>query len=130
MLTFAFYKAPGTWRDRLIRLATRSQYSHVEFVLRRYEHQGQDRMFCVSASKRDGHRVRKASIPIQPDHWDFVTVEGDYADAMMLAGSLCGFPTTQLARSFRLRLGAGGSALACIARNSPASSREYLTRIC
>ena len=92
MLTFAFYKAPGTWRDRVIRLGTRSIYSHVEFVLRRYQHNGEDRMFSVSASKRDGHQVRKTSMVIQPGHWDFVTVEGDYADAMMLAGSMCGLP--------------------------------------
>jgi len=91
-LTFAFYRAPGSLTDRAIRLATRSIYSHVEFVLRRYQHNGEDRMFSVSASKRDGKRVRKTSIHIQPEHWDFVTVEGDYADAMMLAGSMCGLP--------------------------------------
>lgn len=93
MLTFAFYRAPDPpWRDRVIRFATRSQYSHVEFVLREYEHNGKDMMFCVSSSKRDRHQVRKTSIHIRPNHWDFVTVQGDYMAAVMLVGSLMGQP--------------------------------------
>jgi len=112
MLTFAFYRATGTWRDRLIRLATGSQYSHVEFVLRRFEMDGVDRMFCVSASKRDGHRVRKTTIRIQPDHWDFVTVDGDYAEAVMIAGGMCGLPYNTIGAvlsitHWRWRIGCG-----------------------
>lgn len=89
-VTFAFYRAPGRFADRVIRCATRSSYSHVEFVLRRYHRKGKPMMFCTSASKRDGAQVRKRSIPIRVGHWDFVTVPGDCLAAADYAGSMCG----------------------------------------
>lgn len=73
MLTFAFYRAPGGLKDRLIRFASGSRHSHVEYVLSHDQHT----MLCVSASKRDGNKVRRAVIPIRQNHWDFVTVGGD-----------------------------------------------------
>lgn len=77
MLKFAFYKAPGDLTDRVIRLASRSQYSHVEFVT-------QDGL-CISASKRDGGKVREKQITFRPGHWDIVEVPGDYASAATFA---------------------------------------------
>ena len=32
-MRLAFYKAPGTWADKAIRLFTGSDYSHVELVI-------------------------------------------------------------------------------------------------
>jgi len=76
MLRFAFYKAPGTATDKLIRLASRSPYSHVEFVM------GDT---CISASKRDGGKVREKQISFRPGHWDFLEVLGDHASASTFA---------------------------------------------
>jgi len=77
MLRFAFYKAPGDLTDRVIRLASRSQYSHVEFVTAGG--------LCISASKRDGGKVREKQITFRPGHWDFVEVEGNYDSAAAFA---------------------------------------------
>jgi len=77
MLKFAFYKAPGDLTDRVIRLASRSQYSHVEFVTA-------DGL-CISASKRDGGKVREKQIIFRPGHWDIVEVSGDYDKAATFA---------------------------------------------
>ena len=69
MLKFAFYKAPGSLTDRAIRLASGSRYSHVEFVTA-------DGL-CISASKRDGNRVRAKVMRLNPAHWDYVCTPGD-----------------------------------------------------
>ena len=82
MLKFAFYKAPGDLTDRVIRLASRSQYSHVEFVT-------QDGL-CISASKRDGKKVRAKVIDLDPARWDVVEVSGDYDKAAAFAGWMAG----------------------------------------
>jgi hypothetical protein len=72
-VTFAFYIAPGGWRDRLIRAATGYPESHVEMlVIPEIKHSN----LCISASKRDGNRVRQKAIFWKPDHWSFVTVPG------------------------------------------------------
>lgn len=76
MLKFAFYKAPGTATDKLIRFVTGSRFSHVEFVL------GDT---CISASKRDGGKVRAKAIQFKPGHWDFVTVPGNLDAATAFA---------------------------------------------
>jgi hypothetical protein len=113
MLKFAFYKAtPGRFTDRLIRFASGSPYSHVEFVLREYSTKGRPMMFCVSASKRDGKQVRKRSIPIKVGHWDFVTVSGDYLAAADYAGSMGGQPYNMIGAAlsitpFSAKLGRG-----------------------
>lgn len=77
MPIFAFYVAPGRWQDRLIRWATRSPYSHVEYVLD--DHLDASNA-CVSASKRDGSRVRQRQITWKPGHWRFVLTHGDSDD--------------------------------------------------
>jgi hypothetical protein len=62
-MRLAFYKAPGTWWDRCIRVVTKSHYSHVELV---------DDIACWSSSVRDGG-VRLKYIDFnQLDTWDFV----------------------------------------------------------
>jgi len=69
--TFAFYRAPGDWRDRLIRAATCSPYSHVE-LLQAAPMAGE--AMCISASKRDGNKVRTKRIAFKPGHWDFINM--------------------------------------------------------
>ncbi len=70
---FAFYRAPGDWRDRLIRAATGHPYSHAELL--QAEPIGGEAL-CISASKRDGNRVRTKRIAFKTGHWDFITVPG------------------------------------------------------
>lgn len=95
MLTFAFYKAQGSWRDALIRWATGSPYSHVEFVLNGPDKNGD--AICISASKRDGNIVRVKLFWMDPNHWDFVTVDGDYDKARKVALAQVGRPYSVLA---------------------------------
>lgn len=59
----AFYKAKGTWVDRLIRWGSSSPYSHVELI-------GPDGQGW-SASPRDG-KVRKTEIDFDSGHWDII----------------------------------------------------------
>ena len=61
----AFYKAPGTLTDRLIRWGSNSPYSHVEFV--RPDGRG------LSASIREGC-VRVKEIDFTSGHWDVIEV--------------------------------------------------------
>ena len=87
MLTFAFYKArPGRIADRIIRLASWSRYSHVEFVL----DQSEGETTCISASKRDGSIVRVKPMRMNPDHWDYITIPGDHAAARRYAETQIG----------------------------------------
>ena len=71
-MKLAFYKAPGTLFDKLIRLATRSAYSHCEIVI--------DGM-CYSSSARDGG-VRRAAINVDSGHWDVIDIPGDPAPVL------------------------------------------------
>lgn len=71
MALFAFYKAEGNWRDKAIRWATASPYSHAE-LLNTEPMRGA--AFCISASKRDGAKVRTKVIDFKPGHWDFLNV--------------------------------------------------------
>ena len=90
MLTFAFYRAPGKFADRVIRLASWSIYSHVEFVLAPPNRAG--KTFCISASKRDNNRVRAKRFVMQPDHWDYLTIPGDFEAAKAYAIDQLGTP--------------------------------------
>lgn len=91
MLTFAFYKAPGRFADRAIRFASGSRYSHVEFLLseptpvHRYT-------ACVSASKRDGNKVRTKPMQMHKGHWDILTIRGNHAAARKYALGKCNPP--------------------------------------
>lgn len=70
-MQLAFYKAPGTWADRLIRIVTGSKYSHCELVINGT---------ACSASIRDGG-VRMKTIYLDPAKWDVVDVDGDVTAA-------------------------------------------------
>lgn len=59
----AFYVGPGAAFDRLVRLATRSPYSHVELLF------GDNHW--ISSSPRDGG-VRVKCFRPKPGHWEFV----------------------------------------------------------
>jgi len=73
---YAFYKAPGTWKDKIVRFADgRGPYSHVE-VLRRLPN-SQRKAVSIGASKRDGNVVRIKEIEFKPGHWDFVQTQKD-----------------------------------------------------
>ncbi|WP_244322649.1 MULTISPECIES: hypothetical protein [Pseudomonas] len=63
MIQLALYKAPGDLYDRLIRIWTRSPYSHCELIL-------EDGRFA-SSSPRDGG-VRAKLIEPDPAVWDFL----------------------------------------------------------
>lgn len=69
------YKAPGEWRDTLIRTACSVrhlqpvQYSHVEI------RQSLSNGISISASKRDGNIVRKTTINYKPGHWDHFVID-------------------------------------------------------
>lgn len=65
-MQLAFYKAPGTWADKAIRVFTGSKYSHVELVI------GTE---CWSASARDGF-VRAKTMWLDPDKWDVIDIHG------------------------------------------------------
>jgi hypothetical protein len=70
----AFYKGKGTWVDAIIRLVTRSRYSHVEYI-QSYSgaspDAGMHHVECWSSSSRDGG-VRKKQIDISSGNWDVV----------------------------------------------------------
>lgn len=74
MAKLAFYKAKGTWVDQLIRLVTRSPYSHVELITEPDLYFADGSMRCTSSSLRDGG-VRVRNIILKPGHWDIVEVE-------------------------------------------------------
>ena len=64
-MIIAFYKAPGTWTDKLIRFWMKGPYSHCEI-----------RMvdgYCYSSSLRDGG-VRCKPIYLDPADWDLVNL--------------------------------------------------------
>lgn len=63
--TVALYKAEGNISDKIIRLWTRSVYSHCELIV-----DGK----WYSSSPRDGE-VRSKLIQPKPVHWDFVEIE-------------------------------------------------------
>ena len=65
MIQLAFYKGKGDWSDKLIRLWTRSKYSHTELVI--------DDLW-YSSSPRDGE-VRIKYITPKPGHWDFIEID-------------------------------------------------------
>lgn len=72
----AFYKGKGTFFDRIVRLVTRSQYSHVEIIedLDSYKiFCGEKQHKCWSSSPRDGG-VRAKYIHLESRHWDIVEV--------------------------------------------------------
>ena len=68
-MQLAFYRGPGTLFDKLIRIITRSEYSHCEVVIH-----GK----CWSSSVRDGG-VRGKYINLQSGHWDVIDLLGDEA---------------------------------------------------
>ena len=84
MTTLAFYCGPGRWRDAVIRQATGSIYSHCEIVNPDGE--------CISASKRDGNRVRQKPISFKAGHWSFLTTHHDAAETWARAEALLGAP--------------------------------------
>jgi hypothetical protein len=66
MLQIAFYKAPGTWADKAIRLVTGSIYSHCELVINGV---------CYSASARED-KVRAKAMYLDPARWDVLALDG------------------------------------------------------
>ena len=73
----AFYKAPGTAIDKLIRWWTRGPHSHCELV---FELVADGPSLCVSSSPRDGG-VRSKRIMLDAESWDIVAVDADVAAA-------------------------------------------------
>ncbi len=80
----AFYKHKvkvRTWQtfrewliDTIIRMATKSKYSHCEVVFKAYTHNGSVFYDCYSSSPRDGG-VRKKTMTLEPQKWDLINVD-------------------------------------------------------
>jgi len=66
-MKLAFYKGKGTWYDKIIRMWTRSKYSHVELVI--------GSTWYTSSPRTGGVRARY--ITPKPANWDYVEIEGD-----------------------------------------------------
>ena len=67
-VVLAFYKGKGDWLDWLIRLFTRSQYSHVEYVQDSTAMDDQGRHECWSSSFRDGGvRANESGVSVRID---------------------------------------------------------------
>lgn len=73
----AFYKAPGTLTDKLIRWWLHGPYSHCELV---FELVDNGPSLCISSSLRDSG-VRSKRILLDSESWDVVHVEADIAAA-------------------------------------------------
>lgn len=84
MTTLAFYCGHGDWRDAVIRHVTASRFSHVELV----GPNGQ----CISASKRDGNRVRQKRIDFKTGHWVFLRTAHDPAQTWAISEQYLGHP--------------------------------------
>ena len=69
-----FYRAPGTWQDRAIRLLTGSTYSHCELVA---PAEVGPVLVTIGASKRDGSRVRQTRIDTRSGHWDLLIYQAN-----------------------------------------------------
>ena len=66
-MKLAFYKAKGNWVDLLIRVFTKSKYSHVEILCNKD---------WYSSSPRDGG-VRVKQIVNDGNSWDFIEIDID-----------------------------------------------------
>lgn len=82
-LCLAFYIGKGTLVDRVIRLVTRSPYSHVELVLGELTNDSPRTLLSISASARDGG-VREKSIVFQAGRWEFLPLEGWSGDQVWI----------------------------------------------
>lgn len=71
----ASYKATHTglagWINRVIRLVTKSQYSHSELVIAGDGHPFDTRVVCVSSAGMDGG-VRSKVMTLDPRKWDLI----------------------------------------------------------
>ena len=65
MIQLAFYKAKGNYKDKLIRIWTNGQYSHVEIIIDGY---------MYSSSPRDGG-VRKKKHTYNTDKWEYINIK-------------------------------------------------------
>ncbi len=86
-IALAFYKGRGNWIDSVIRLVTRSQYSHVEYVPD-YWATGVSQT-CYSSSQRDGG-VRSKTIDLHSGNWEVVPVPWMKTDATRMFERLAG----------------------------------------
>jgi hypothetical protein len=79
-ITIAYYlgrkkdNSETTFFDRLVCFATRSRYSHLEYVVQYNEHSGKG--VCWSSSPRDGG-VRQTVIALDSGAWELYEVEVD-----------------------------------------------------
>lgn len=71
-LHLAFYKAPGTWLNALVRRVTRSLYSHAELVMDMGD--GARPPLCYSSDSRALGIVRFRRMALPSEAWDLVPV--------------------------------------------------------
>jgi hypothetical protein len=89
--TLAFYCGAGNWRDAVIRQTTGSRFSHVELL--RDGH-------CISASKRDGNKVRLKRIDFKTGHWVMLHTAHDPRATWDIARQYIGAPYDTLGAVF------------------------------
>ncbi len=64
------YRGKGNWIDKVIRLFTRSIYSHCEIAIQ----QDDETFLCYSSSPRDGG-VRIKTMELNPSNWDLIPLK-------------------------------------------------------
>lgn len=82
-LCLVFYTGKGTLMDRVIRLITRSPYSHVELVLGDLSNDSPRTLLSILANARDGG-VRQKSIVFQAERWELLPIEGWSGDQVWI----------------------------------------------
>ena len=87
----AFYRGRGTMADRIVRMATRSPFSHCELIRTDITPRRGDTVRCISASGRD-KGVRIKTITLDPGKWDIYAVPWAPPDAWTRAESKLGQP--------------------------------------
>lgn len=87
----AFYRGKGTMADRIVRMATRSPFSHCELIRSDIRPKRGDTVECISASGRD-NGVRIKTITLEAPKWDIYAVPWAPTDAWDRAASHIGQP--------------------------------------
>jgi hypothetical protein len=69
----AFYRGKGRLADRVVRIVTRSPFSHCELIRAEVRPERGDTVTCISSSGRDGG-VRIKDIALEDGKWDIYEV--------------------------------------------------------
>lgn len=87
----AFYRGKGTMADKIVRMATRSPFSHCELIQCEVTPRRGDTVTCISASGRD-NGVRIKEIELKAEKWDIYAVPWAPPDTWQRAEAKLGEP--------------------------------------